>query len=415
MSARQDRARPARGAVAPGLEGVRELFDSFLEADPDYSAQVAAYVGGRLVVDLWGGPHHDADTLTGIFSASKGVSALMLARLVKDGDLDLEERVSHYWPEFATHGKERVTVRQLLSHQAGVVGVPGARIGERYDSRNIAAALAAMRPVWRPGSAFGYHGTAIGPLMEELYRRVAGVELQEDYGRLRAALGADLYLGLPESEEPRFAPVLPPLPESTGSAESTGPTESTGGLAPAGPAPSTPQTPDNGVDQVPDSLDSVVFFGGGPMDPKGVIEPNLRHLRAAGVASIGAVGSARGLARVYAAAVTGVEDVNGSAPFLPGPLVEDLGVQQCWGVDRVLGVQAAYATVFQKPQPGRQWGSWRAIGHDGAAGALGMADPTYGLALGYVRRRMTTPGGLDPRATALSTRLRSLLDPVLPL
>ena len=169
MSARQDRARPARGAVAPGLEGVRELFDSFLEADPDYSAQVAAYVGGRLVVDLWGGPHHDADTLTGIFSASKGVSALMLARLVKDGDLDLEERVSHYWPEFATHGKERVTVRQLLSHQAGVVGVPGARIGERYDSRNIAAALAAMRPVWRPGSAFGYHGTAIGPLMEELY------------------------------------------------------------------------------------------------------------------------------------------------------------------------------------------------------------------------------------------------------
>ena len=409
MSARQDRARPARGAVAPGLEGVRELFDSFLEADPDYSAQVAAYVGGRLVVDLWGGPHHDADTLTGIFSASKGVSALMLARLVKDGDLDLEERVSHYWPEFAAHGKERVTVRQLLSHQAGVVGVPGARIGERYDSRNIAAALAAMRPVWRPGSAFGYHGTAIGPLMEELYRRVAGVELQEDYGRLRAALGADLYLGLPESEEPRFAPVLPPLPESAGSAESTG------GPAPAGPAPSIPQTPDDGVDQVPDSLDSVVFFGGGPMDPQGVIEPNLRHLRAAGVASIGAVGSARGLARVYAAAVTGVEDVNGSAPVLPGPLVEDLGVQQCWGVDRVLGVQAAYATVFQKPQPGRQWGSWRAIGHDGAAGALGMADPTYGLALGYVRRRMTTPGGLDPRATALSARLRSLLDPVLPL
>ena len=65
MSARQDRARPARGAVAPGLEGVRELFDSFLEADPDYSAQVAAYVGGRLVVDLWGGPHHDADTQIG--------------------------------------------------------------------------------------------------------------------------------------------------------------------------------------------------------------------------------------------------------------------------------------------------------------------------------------------------------------
>ena len=326
-----------------------------------------------------------------------------LVRLVKNGDLDLEERVSHYWPEFATHGKERVTVRQLLSHQAGVVGVPGARIGERYDSRNIAAALAAMRPVWRPGSAFGYHGTAIGPLMEELYRRVAGVELQEDYGRLRAALGADLYLGLPESEEPRFAPVLPPLPESAGSAESTG------GPAPAGPAPSTPQTPDDGVDQVPDSLDSVVFFGGGPMDPKGVIEPNLRHLRAAGVASIGAVGSARGLACVYAAAVTGVEDVNGSASFLPGPLVEDLGVQQCWGVDRVLGVQAAYATVFQKPQPGRQWGSWRAIGHDGAAGALGMADPTYGLALGYVRRRMTTPGGLDPRATALSARFSHLL------
>lgn len=138
------------GTVAPGLEPVRELMAEMAAQDPDYSAQLSAYVGGQQVVDLWAGPHQGADTLTGVFSCTKGVSALTLARLVEAGELDLEAPVARYWPEFAAAGKESVTVTQLLSHQAGVVGVPGARISTRYDSREIAAGLAAMRPLWRP-------------------------------------------------------------------------------------------------------------------------------------------------------------------------------------------------------------------------------------------------------------------------
>lgn len=390
------------GSVEPGLEAVHDLLAEFAAEDPDYSAQLAAYVRGRRVVDLWAGPHQGPNTITGLFSATKGVSALTLARLIDAGELDLEMTVAHYWPEFAAHGKAEVTVAQLLSHQAGVVGVPGMRISERYDSREVASALAAMRPLWRPGRAFGYHGTAIGPLMEELFRRVGGEELQRHYAReVRDAYGVDFFIGLPDDVEPRYAPVLPPLPGPSGR---TGPIGSED-IETSGDSPGN-------VPVVFDDLGSVTFFGAGPMDPDGVIEPNLRHLRAAGVASIGGVGSARGLARAYAAAVTGVD---GREPFLSPRTVAALGVEQCYGPDRVLGgIEASYAVVFQKPNRRAPYASWRAIGHDGAAGSLGYADPTYDLAFGYVRRRMAVPGGLDRRAVRLSALLRSLLEPVLP-
>lgn len=383
------RSTLSRGVVAPGFEDVRSVFDELVAGDADYSAQVCVYLHGRPVVDLSGGPHLDHRAMTGVFSSTKGVAALTLARLVERRDLDLEAPVADYWPEFAAHGKSAVTVSQLLSHQAGLVGVPGMRIAERYDSREVAAALAAQRPFWRPGSAFGYHGTAIGPLMEELFRRVAGEELQEHYEReVRASLGADMYLGLPESEEPRYAPVLPPVGDA-------------GGVAGTGAG-----GPQRGL---ADSLQAVAFFGAGPIDPSGAIEPNLRHLRSAGIASIGGVGNAHGLARVYAAAVTGVAEVDGGRPFLSADTVAAFGQQQSWGVDRVLGRQMCFATVFQKPYSDAPWGSWQAIGHDGAAGSLGYADPEHGLAFGYVRRRMAVPGGLDVLAVRLSDAVRDVL------
>ncbi|MFC7581056.1 serine hydrolase domain-containing protein [Schaalia naturae] len=378
------------------FEPVREMFAAMLAEDPDYSAQLSAYVGGREAIHLWGGPHMDEDTLTGVFSSTKGVSALTLARLVEAGLLELNAPVSRYWPEFAARGKDRITVRQLLSHQAGLVGVPGMRIRTRYDSREVAAALAAMRPLWRPGSCFGYHGTSIGPLMEELFRRVAHEELQEYYARdVRGRYGVDFFIGTDEPAEARYRPVLPPL------AQDPPPPDSEEGVSP-------PESANPGRDPS-DDLASIAFFGGGPMDPEGEIEPNLAHLRAAGIASIGGVGSAWGLARVYAAAVTGVQDVDGGRPFLSAATVEEFGTQQCWGVDRVLGVPGCFGTVFQKPHPGMPFGSFRAIGHDGAGGSLGYADPEYELAFGYVQRRMSVPGGADPRALRLSAAVRGAL------
>ncbi|WP_157872254.1 serine hydrolase domain-containing protein, partial [Streptomyces silaceus] len=112
-----------QGTVADGFEGVREEFTAVLAAqEPRYTGQLAAYVKGRKVVDLWVGPDTDGDTLYGVYSSTKGAAHLVVALLVQDGTLDLDREVAHYWPEFAAEGKSAVTLRELLAHRAGVVG-----------------------------------------------------------------------------------------------------------------------------------------------------------------------------------------------------------------------------------------------------------------------------------------------------
>ena len=157
--------RLSTGTVRPGFEAVRNQFDAYLLAGPAYSAQLSVYWNGDLVVDLVGGPDLAGDSVTGVFSASKGISALVIAMLVRDGQLDLDEPVARYWPEFAAAGKAAVTVRQLLSHQAGLVGLPGGiRFEELRDSAVAAARLAEAFPDWHPGTSFGYHALTIGVL-----------------------------------------------------------------------------------------------------------------------------------------------------------------------------------------------------------------------------------------------------------
>jgi CubicO group peptidase (beta-lactamase class C family) len=191
---------------------VREAFETQLLADSSHSAQLAVYWRDEPVVDLVGGPELDAESITGVFSVTKGAAALALGTQVRSGAIDLDERVGHYWPEFAQRGKGEVTVRQLLSHQAGLVSVDGGlTTAEVLDSRQAAAKLAAQRPAWRPGSTFGYHGVTIGIFMEELLRRVTGVTLQELYAsEVRAPRQIDFHVGLPESEERRYRPLLLP-------------------------------------------------------------------------------------------------------------------------------------------------------------------------------------------------------------
>ena len=115
------------GRTTADFAAVRELFDSFLAEDPEYSAQLAVYRGGVKVVDLSGGPHLAPGDITGTYSCSKGVGAMVIALLLQDGSLDLDRAMTYYWPEFGTHGKDRLSVRQALSHQAGVPGVARSR------------------------------------------------------------------------------------------------------------------------------------------------------------------------------------------------------------------------------------------------------------------------------------------------
>ena len=383
MTEVQQARRGPGGAVSAGFEPVRDQFEAYLSADPAYSAQLSVYHRGEPVVDLAGGPHLAADSLTGLFSASKGIAAIAFATLIDEGRIVLDRPVAAYWPEFAAAGKETVPVRQLLSHTVGLLGVPGGFRDEEVLSSGAAAArLAALPPVWRPGVAVGYHGLTMGIFMEELTRRVTGGSLQELYeSRIRLPRDLDVYLGLPEAEEKRFVPVRP-LVDGAGQAAE---------LAAGGPAP--------------DGLAGLAFNNVNnpvPLDQI-YLSPNTRAVRAAGPAALGAIGSARGVARAYAAALGHV-----GAPVLSAAGITAISQLQAWGTDRILNKPASFAVVFETPAPGFEFGSYQAFGHSGASGAIGLADPLYDMALGYVPNPMQHPAGTE-KAVRLSLLARQAI------
>lgn len=373
--------RRSVGTVAPGFEAVQNELDAMLLTDPGYSAQLTAYWKDEVVVDLVGGADLDADSVTGVFSCTKGAAAIVLATLVESGELDLDATVASYWPEFARHGKQAVTVRALFSHTAGLVNADGGlMLDEILDSRGGAAKLAEQMPHWRPGSAIGYHGITIGIFAEELVRRITGGSLQELYEtQVRAPRDIDFYLGFPKEQEARFRPVLPVRPTPAEAAEiAASPTS-------------------------PDGLTALAYnaIGSEFVPDRGPFSPNDRALRAAGPAAVGGIGSSRGLARLYAAVLGHV-----GAPLLSDDTVRAVSQQQVWGHDRVLNVDMSFAILFMKPQPRMEFGSYRAFGHDGAGGAIGFADPLHDLAFGYIPMPMSYPGGVDPKALRLSQIVR---------
>nr|BFE72537.1 hypothetical protein GCM10020092_058380 [Actinoplanes digitatis] len=190
------------GTVAPGYEKVREVFAAEAARPGDVAAQLAVYRHGRPVVDLY---THDGDALTAVFAVTMGAAHLVLALLVQDGLVGVARSVRHYWPQFTSD----VTVRELLQHRAGLIGVDGG-FGPREvaDDRIIAERLAKQRPYWTRGAGYGYHVLVIGALAGEIVRRVTGRSLQQTYEqRVRAPYGVDLYLGLPECLEPRYRPI----------------------------------------------------------------------------------------------------------------------------------------------------------------------------------------------------------------
>ncbi|RDI53247.1 serine hydrolase domain-containing protein [Nocardia mexicana] len=199
--------------------GVREAFDEQLSSGAELGASVCVTVDGDPVVDLWGGWSDPAkttpwraDTLVNVFSVTKTMVALSALLLVERGELDVHEKVAHYWPEFAANGKGDIEIRQLLAHTSGVSGwEPPIALHDIYDAEAAAARLAAQPPWWEPGSASGYHALDYGHLVGEVIRRITGRSLGEFFAtELARPLGADFYIGTGPEHFDRIATMVQP-------------------------------------------------------------------------------------------------------------------------------------------------------------------------------------------------------------
>ncbi len=374
------------GTIDPRFERVRaELERNFLERG-EVGAAVHAVVGGKPVVDLWGGladPRRGTpwteDTLAMVHSSTKGATALCAHMLAARGELDLDAPVARYWPEFAAAGKERIPVRMLLNHRAGLPAITRKLPPEAmFDWKTMADALAGQAPHWDPGTRHGYHAITYGWLVGEVVRRISGKSLGTFFrDEIAGPLGLDFWIGLPPMHEPRVARLVPPPPAAE---------EDPFGAALLEHGSLTRQAFLN---------PPTMFLPSGPE-----VE---RALRAAEIPAANGMATARALASMYAPL---------AAPE-PGLVDRDtlrrMSAVESEGPDRILVYRTRFASGFMKSTDNGRQASVRlgpndeAFGHVGAGGSIGFADPVAGVAFGYVMNGMG-PGIL------LNDRGQSLID-----
>jgi CubicO group peptidase (beta-lactamase class C family) len=383
------------GFVAPGFEEVRSEFEHNFAARGEIGAAVAAFWHGEKVVDLWGGhrsPTHDEpwrdDTMVIVFSSTKGMSAMTLAVASARGWLDYDAPVARYWPEFAQNGKQDVTVRQLVGHEAGLVLLDEKLTLSRLcDLDGLAHLLARQKPAWVPGTRHGYHAMTIGLYMQELIRRVDPA--RRSLGRFFAEeiarpLGLDFYIGLPPAiPDERLASLLP--------------------LSRWRALRALRNTPPVLIKKilVPNSLLRRSLY------LQDVDWRDRRWLEVEIPAGNG-VGTARAIARAYSALAEGGADL-GLTPDTFARLIEPPPATD--RPDEVLGLPAAYSLGFLRPGPEVWFGSSeRALGAPGAGGSFGFADPDAHLGYAYVMNKLDFYLSDDPREKALRKAIYRAID-----
>lgn len=370
------------GETAAGFEPVAEAFRAnFIRSDAyrEMGASFSVYWRGRQVVRLWGGLRKAGgeawtpDTLVNIWSATKGLTAVLMARLMDRGLIDYEAPVATYWPEFAAAGKADIRVIDLLDHQSGLNGfLAPTTIEEFADWDLLAARLAAQPPLWPPRSHSAYHAMTFGFLAGEVARRVTGLSPRDLFRReLAEPLGADLFLGAPTDVLDRVAPIVEPDAWST-----------TSGAVDAIAEPAT--------------------VNPGPR-PEWA---NRVDWRAGQVPAANGHATADGLARVYASLAEGGE-LDG-VRLLSADAIAVMVRPRNDGHDHMLGERVWAAGMALNAT-----GSWgpnpAAFGHSGWGGAFGCADRQNRLAFGYVMNRMGGKVAEDPRARALCTAVYACL------
>jgi CubicO group peptidase (beta-lactamase class C family) len=360
---------PIEGQVADGFERVADVFRENFDERGELGAAVAVTVGGRTVVDLWGGfatPDRqrpwERRTLTNVWSATKGLTAICALQLTESGDLDVDAPVARYWPEF---GKPEIPVRWLLSHRSGVTGVGVERPvsgDDLLDWATMTGLLAAQEPLFEPGTVSGYQALSYGFLVGEVIRRVSGQTVGEFLAaNVSRPLSVDVHIGLQARDldrcsilvEPTESPVDGPVP---------------------GPA--------------------VLAAFANPM-PLGRMA-NQDKWRAAEVPAVNGHATAHGLATVYGALA------DGSERLLKDETIELGRAGQGRCVDVVAGLDNEFGLGFTLGSEQRSFGpNQRAFGHDGFGGSTGFADPEHAVGFGYVMNQMGPGLRDDPRKMAL--------------
>jgi CubicO group peptidase (beta-lactamase class C family) len=352
-------------------ERLKPLFRENFERFGELGAAVSIWQNGKPVVDLFGGfcdARHEkpweSDTLVLIWSATKGIASACVLHVLQEHGIGIGRRVAEFRPEFAQAGKEKITLAQLLSHQAGLCALD-ARV-DILDYSAVIEALEVQKPLWPPGTAHGYHARTFGFLLDELVRRIAGKTLSRYWREVFAEpLGLDLWIGLPEEQNPRVATVYaaksgtPPKPKKFYSDLTT-----------------------------PGTLARKTFSS--PYGLQSVSGMNTPAVRAQPIVSFGGIGSASALAKFYSMLANGGK-LDGQT-FFSEETIAWMTTTLADGVDRVFQIATAFSAGFMKdPQntTHRMFGtSPKAFGHPGAGGANAFADPQNRISFAYVMNQM---------------------------
>ena len=396
---RLDPESHVRGTTSPEFDEVRQAFIENFTDRKELGAACAAYFNGEKVVDLWGGYRDiktrepwEENTMVTVFSTSKGICAIALALLHAQGRLDYDERVATYWPEFGQNGKQEITVRQLLNHEAGLCALDSTLtlpLISNLDS--LAQILAAQKPHWTPGTRHGYHAVSLGWYENEIVRRIDGQHrtigqlIREE---ICAPLGIQFFIGLPDTvPDSRLAKLK--------SASLLTALFSRGKM----PAPLK-----KGV-MNKKSLAFRSFFN--PKVPLDIFNERLA-LRPE-VPSANGTGTARSIACMYSLLADtccriGFDSTTLALVYAPS-VAPDSG-----DTDIIFGVPVNFSLGFMKPSSSFHFGNTRTTGHPGLGGSFGFADPDNGIAYAYVPNRLDLYPWNDPRDVALRNALYRCLE-----
>ena len=371
------------------FEAVKDAFAELFNDPQERGAALCVQVDGETVLDLWAGVADKdgeqawhSDTLANLFSCTKTFTAVAALQLVGEGKLALDRPVAQDWPEFAQAGKGAITLRQLLSHQAGLPALRQMLPPEAlYDWQTMTAALAAEQPWWEPGSGHGYAPITYGWLLGELIRRVEGCGPGEAIVRRTAVpLGLDFHIGLHDDEFPRVAAIG----------------RKKGGLGDA-----AAQRLLRCMMSEPASMTTRAFTN----PPSIMTSTNKPEWRRMQQPAANGHGTARALAGFYTGLLQG--------RLLDAALLAELTREHACGEDRTLLTQTRFGLGCMLDQPQVANATYglgpQAFGHPGAGGSIGFADPQRGVAFAFVTNSLGPYVLMDPRAQRLARLLGECL------